>query len=92
MRSHLYRVFSIRDKRTKLDRFAIDYEGKIGFLFNEAQPVAFHLIDRAMPFAHALAIQPKISALARANFKGEPFDSAGFARDTIDCNPLHFAK
>jgi hypothetical protein len=45
-----------------------------------------------MPFANALAIQPEISALASANFKGKPFDSAGFARDTIDCNPLHFTK
>jgi hypothetical protein len=92
MGSHLYRVFSIGDKRTKLDRFAINDKGEIGFLFNEAQPVTFHLIDRAMPLPYALAIQPEISALARANFKGEPFDSAGFARDTIDCNPLHFAK
>jgi hypothetical protein len=54
--------------------------------------VSLDLIDRAMALGNTLAVQLEIGPLPRSDFKGEPLDRAGLARDTIDGNPLYFAK
>jgi len=79
MGADLNGIIGIGRQRVELDRLAIQDQGQVRLLLDEAQTVVLDLVDRAMALGNPLAGQLEVNAFPGANFKGQLFHLAGFA-------------